>query len=280
MSKATTNKVHLARGTLELAQPEVDERLLAPRLEAEHDAEPRVMVTPEDKVFELRRCISSLKQRGISDPQKLVAEVTPVLARTGRTFEINKVFESTISKGLYARYLMSQPEDDFQIVLAMWPPGSSSPIHSHDDVTGAVTCCLGAPLENKYRIITEGAEGHSRLERVSSIELGVGEVTPIFPDEDHQLHDMVNPRQTWAATLHVYFRPFKNYNLYIPDTKVPTQGNRRRSSRTDTIRIPTQLWFDTQPPPQPDIAQEEPAQERLGQGRATCAAPDAADRRR
>lgn len=123
---------------------------------------------------------------------------------------------ATTTVGLYTRILLNSPEDPFQVVLALWGPGSDSPIHDHDGTVGGVAALVGESVETKYRM--DGLDGPTaKLSRSSTLVLRDGVVTPILPDEELQLHDMGNRTGDWAATVHVYLRPIQRFNLYHPN---------------------------------------------------------------
>jgi hypothetical protein len=52
------------------------------------------------------------------------------------------------------------------------------------------------------------------------------------PDEANQLHAMVNPRQHWAGTVHIYLTPITEFFIYHRGSDGRFQRERR------------QLWFD------------------------------------
>lgn len=132
--------------------------------------------------------------------------------------------------GLYTRLLLNDPSDPFQIVLVLWGPGSESPIHDHSSTIGAVGALAGMTYETKYEIsVRDGAEW---LREGQTIRLVDGRITPILPDEANQLHAMVNPRQHWAGTVHVYLTPITEFFIYHRGSDGRFQRERR------------QLWFD------------------------------------
>jgi hypothetical protein len=65
-------------------------------------------------------------------PEALVQQVAPVLATFAADNDLGEIDFPTMSRGLYTRRLLTAPDADFQLVLALWEPHSASPIHDHD----------------------------------------------------------------------------------------------------------------------------------------------------
>jgi predicted metal-dependent enzyme (double-stranded beta helix superfamily) len=183
--------------------------------------------------MQLSECIAAIqisKQQNLT-PEALVQQVAPVLAAFAADNDLGDIDFSTVSRGLYTRRLLTAPDADFQLILALWGPHSASPIHDHDQLTGAVVACMGQVMETKYQRI---GSDHDRvqLKRGETINLGDGEVTPILPDEERQLHDMANTSDFWAATLHLYLSPLRNFRIYQPNADASFTA------------IAKTLWFD------------------------------------
>jgi predicted metal-dependent enzyme (double-stranded beta helix superfamily) len=129
---------------------------------------------------------------------------------------IQAFLESEESNSRYHRYQLSAPTDDFQIVLASWKPQSCSPVHDHDEATGAVATLMGSTMETKYKRITNLGQ-YSLLKSGQTQVLQGRTISPILPgDSDLQLHAMHNSQATWAATLHIYLHPLTIFNVYRP----------------------------------------------------------------
>lgn len=137
----------------------------------------------------------------------------------------------TVSRGLYTRLRLTSFADDFQIVVVLWGPGSGSPIHDHHDTVGAVAALSGCTHETKYHLAPQAGE-QVQLLPGETVALCERTVSPILPDEAHQLHAMTNPTDAWAATVHVYLTPVMDFHIYEPQV----DGLYRRVGR--------QLWFD------------------------------------
>ncbi|GAA1239346.1 hypothetical protein GCM10009676_24990 [Prauserella halophila] len=131
----------------------------------------------------------------------------------------------------YLRLLLNSPDDPFQVVLVMWGPGKGSPIHDHDGTVGVVSALTGRTREVKYEILHEG--GSEVALAAGQDQLVVpGRVTTILPEDDMQLHLMVNEAETWSVTVHIYLDAIHNYRTYDKQS----DGLYRAS--------PLQLWFD------------------------------------
>ncbi|MBB6052811.1 cysteine dioxygenase [Armatimonas rosea] len=166
-----------------------------------------------------------------SDPTQLLHAVTPALARFAQHHDLDTAILPTISKGLYVRQRLTAPDEDFQLIAAFWGPQSAAPIHDHDEVTGAVTALQGTVSETKFAL--KGSEKNIVFLEASETEtLGIGQVSPIYPGEALQRHDMRNNSETWAVTLHLYLTPLVQFRIYVPNEEGGYSS------------LPRTLWFD------------------------------------
>ncbi|MEW9522157.1 cysteine dioxygenase [Streptomyces tubercidicus] len=133
--------------------------------------------------------------------------------------------------GNYTRLLLNSPQDAYQVVLVFWGPGQGSPIHDHDNTIGVVSALTGATKEIKY-IVTRHEGERVKLIEGTEFTIAPGRITPILPEDDKQLHLMVNEEAHWSATVHVYLNAIHRYRHYTP-----TPSGAFRTAET-------QLWFD------------------------------------
>ncbi|MBX2865052.1 MAG: cysteine dioxygenase family protein [Leptolyngbyaceae cyanobacterium MAG.088] len=179
---------------------------------------------------DLRTDIAHIKQACLS-PEVAVKHLREILKQFVACTNTSQIKASFESQELYRRQQLSAPQDDFHIVMAVWKPNSSSPIHDHDNTTGAVITLVGETIETKYERVA--VLGKNCLLKSTEIRvLDSKTVSPILPGGGLQLHAMHNPRNTWAATLHVYLHPLKTFNLY---------HSQAFGLHTQTS---TDLWFD------------------------------------
>lgn len=134
------------------------------------------------------------------------------------------------SAKLYARYLISDPTDPFELVLALWRPGADSPIHDHQGLSGMVGLWRGELVETRYELAREGGAFRILWQGGSRMEPGVA--NPIYPSGMHQVHRMYNSGTELAASLHLYFGKLRRLNRYLP-----VADGRLMAS-------PRDLWFD------------------------------------
>ncbi|WP_055554969.1 cysteine dioxygenase family protein [Streptomyces sp. NBRC 110028] len=147
--------------------------------------------------------------------QQIVDSLSRTLAEFTTSAE-NQVFAEAYSpSGNYTRLLLNDPQEPYQIVLVFWGPGRGSPIHDHDDTIGAVSALTGTAKEIKY-IVTRCAGEQVKLTQGDEFTIAPGRVTPILPEDDKQLHLMVNEETRWAATVHVYLTAIHRYRQYEP----------------------------------------------------------------
>ncbi|MCE7982923.1 MAG: hypothetical protein DYG89_17200 [Caldilinea sp. CFX5] len=165
-------------------------------------------------------------------PQQSIKHLTSVLrAFVGNPANRQALNFNQVSQGLYTRLLLNSFDDDFQIVVVLWGPGSRSPIHDHEETVGAVAALAGVTEETKYYRLSQHGNQVELLPG-KSMTLQKSAVTPILPDEATQLHAMTNATSAWAATVHVYLTPVMNFHIYEPQGEDIYQMIDRR------------LWFD------------------------------------
>ncbi|MER7458830.1 cysteine dioxygenase family protein [Micromonospora sp. NPDC126480] len=181
---------------------------------------------------ELIEAVRETKRRNLPQRESLAA-LSTALSEFVADPANRRVSLPATTRGLYTRMLLNARDDDFQIVVVSWSPRSASPIHDHSGTVGAVAALAGTTIETKHRIV--GTEGGSvRLQRLDTLRLTGRTVTPILPDEEFQLHDMVNATDERAATVHIYLTPVNDFFIYEPQPD-------------GTYRLqPRRLWFDVE----------------------------------
>ncbi|MCX4967001.1 cysteine dioxygenase family protein [Streptomyces sp. NBC_00654] len=163
--------------------------------------------------------------------QEIIDRLSDALARFTTSAENQHFAEEYRPSGNYTRLLLNSPQDAFQVVLVFWGPGKGSPIHDHDDTIGAVSALTGETKEIKY--VTTGQVGECvELAEAGEFTIAPGRITPILPEDDKQLHLMVNEKTHWAATVHVYLTAIHRYQMYLA-----APGGSFRTAETS-------LWFD------------------------------------
>ena len=184
-------------------------------------------------IQKLRAAIDHTRAAGLS-PTGTIDCLSEALEEFVAGADVSSVERCFTSKSLYRRQRLSAPEDDFHIVMAIWRPNSSSPIHYHDETTGVVTTLIGTTIERKYEKVAALGQYHY-LEAGPAEVLEAKTISPILPEsEGAQLHAMHNPYDVWAATLHVYLHPLTQFNLYHAQAgELYTQTAEK-------------LWFDTE----------------------------------
>ncbi|MFE7131823.1 cysteine dioxygenase [Streptomyces sp. NPDC057638] len=169
-------------------------------------------------------------QAGELTPQQIIDRLSHALTEF-TTSARNQDFAAAYQpSGNYTRLLLNSPDDPYQVVLVFWAPGMGSPIHDHADTIGAVSALAGETKEIKYGVRTVGEA--VELTEVSKFTIAPGRIAPILPENDQQLHLMVNEAPHWAATVHVYLTAIHRYRQY---EAVP--GGAFRTAETS-------LWFD------------------------------------
>jgi predicted metal-dependent enzyme (double-stranded beta helix superfamily) len=178
-----------------------------------------------DEVARTKACIGRLPR------DQLAGQLTDALADFTGTSENQRFAERVSPTGNYMRLLLTSPSDDIQIILVFWGPGQGSPIHDHDGTIGAVSALTGQTREIKYQIAGRDELGVTLVEE-SNFLIVPTKITQILPEDDMQLHLMVNETQLWAATVHIYLTAIHRYRVY----------ERKRDDLYHPVE--TELWFD------------------------------------
>ena len=199
-------------------------RLLRPPAECSH---------ARMDVAQLVRTVRCIQRVARTEPAKVQMLTTALQAFMGEPRNRHALPYGQVSRGLYTRLLLNAHADPFQIVVVLWGPGSSSPIHDHQGTVGAVALLDGMTCETKYARLGETSAG-TRLSCGQTTVLDASTVSPILTDEAGQLHAMHNPSNAWAATVHVYLTPVTDFHIYEP------------LGDDHYRRIPRQLWFDAE----------------------------------
>ena len=107
------------------------------------------------------------------------------------------------SKKDYARRLLHRdPEGRYTVVVMIWAPGQSTPIHDHGG-----RWCVECVYQGTIRVTSYALVGGTDAERIrfrleSEIMAGIGEAGALIPPYDyHVIRNMDDPT---AITIHVY----------------------------------------------------------------------------
>lgn len=177
------------------------------------------------EVARIKACIGRLPG------DRLVGQLSDALADFTGTAENQRFAERISPTGNYMRLLLNSPRDDVQIVLVFWGAGQGSPIHDHDGTIGVVSALTGETREIKYQVSGQDELGVTLVENSNSLIVPT-KITKITPEDDMQLHLMVNETQLWAATVHIYLKAIHRYRVY------------ERKSDDLYHPVETELWFD------------------------------------
>lgn len=178
-----------------------------------------------DEVVRTKRRIGQLPD------DELAEHLSAALADFTGTAANRSFAERFSPSGNYMRLLLNSPDDGVQIVLVFWGPGQGSQIHDHDGTIGAVSALAGQTREIKYQISGQDEHGVSLVE-ASDFIIVPTKSTAILPQDDMQLHLMVNETALWAATVHVYLTAIHHYRVY----------EHKAGDRYSPVE--TELWFD------------------------------------
>jgi cysteine dioxygenase len=141
----------------------------------------------------------------------------------------------------FERYLKTDPEhpskytrnliygdDQMDVIMMCWPPGSQSTIHDHDASSCWVTVVEGVVHEVQFQLprldrkFLEAeqrnpatAVGHCGALRVVNVaQLDTGGVTGTYANNDIGIHRVENRTSKMACTLHVYAPPLRKMKIF------------------------------------------------------------------
>ncbi|MHC4471985.1 MAG: cysteine dioxygenase family protein [Planctomycetota bacterium] len=121
------------------------------------------------------------------------------VAREGRLVEPRLL---TPTPDCYARRLLHRDAAGrYSVVLMVWGPGQSTPIHDHAGKWCVECVYLGRIRVTSYRIASRD-EDRFRFETEDEIAAGLGDAGALIPPFEY--HRIENPHREVAATIHVY----------------------------------------------------------------------------
>lgn len=157
--------------------------------------------------------------------ERLIARLDEAVGRpeTSRICEqVKRVLEEEISgaglrlpeailealPGNYARRLLYRdPAGRYTVVVMVWGPGQSTPIHDHAGKWCVECVYCGRIRVTSYDLVSgqeapEGEENVVELRQDDEVEAGFGEAGALIPPFDY--HVIANPYDRTAVTVHVY----------------------------------------------------------------------------
>lgn len=121
--------------------------------------------------------------------------------------------------GAYPRYALTPDDCPLQVILILWPPGTKSSIHAHENNYGIVGVYEGRIAETKYELQGRSDLGVA-LTKLEPKVFAAGTATLIRPNDQEQIHRVESPTEVLAATIDVFFGRFEEIEIYAPtDTK-------------------------------------------------------------
>ncbi|WP_338448898.1 cysteine dioxygenase family protein [Niallia oryzisoli] len=104
----------------------------------------------------------------------------------------------------YRQYLLYKPQDEeFSIVLFVWGPGHTAPIHDHL-VWGLVGVYEGAIEETRYKkTLSDQSPDDVHLEVINTVTAKKSDISFVYPP-NADIHSVRNPYKDTAITIHIY----------------------------------------------------------------------------
>jgi len=173
--------------------------------------------------------------------EELAADVDAIVAREKEHAEIVTATEPLLERFLAAQSLPDEytrpaagrvatdhqdftiyrlhrgPEDCFNVMVAIWPPGGSSGVHDHAGnwvVEGVYRNRLHTV---RYKRLDDGTrDGHAELRERVSLDLESGDVAHVLsPNEE--IHDFVNQTDQPVVSVHIYGGDISRETLHYFD---------------------------------------------------------------
>ena len=96
------------------------------------------------------------------------------------------------------------PEDCFNIMAAIWPPGGSSGVHDHAGKWVVEGVYRNQLHTIRYKRLDDGTHtGHAELKETVSLDLHPGSVSHVLsPNEE--VHDFINQTNEPVVSVHIY----------------------------------------------------------------------------
>ncbi len=96
------------------------------------------------------------------------------------------------------------PEDCFNIMVAIWPPGKSSGVHDHAGKWVVEGVYRNQLRTIRYTRLDDGTHtGYAELKETASLDLHPGDVSHVLsPNEE--VHDFINQTSEPVVSVHIY----------------------------------------------------------------------------
>ena len=142
---------------------------------------------------------------------KIVAAAEPLLERFLTTNSLPEEYcqpapgrITTEHKEFTLYRLHRGPEDCFNIMAAIWPPGGSSGVHDHAGKWVVEGVYRNQLHTIRYKRLDDGTHtGHAELKETVSLDLHPGNVSHVLsPNEE--VHDFINQTNEPVVSVHIY----------------------------------------------------------------------------
>jgi len=116
------------------------------------------------------------------------------------------------SASCYSRHLLyADPEGRYEIVVMVWGPGQSTPIHDHAGiwcVEGVVEGVIDVTRYDLVKMVGTAA----RMQTTEVIHAGLGQCGALIPPVEY--HKISNPYERPAFTMHVYGGQMRSCRIF------------------------------------------------------------------
>ena len=148
---------------------------------------------------------------GEKEHAKIVASAEPLLERFLAAHSLSEEYcqpapgrITTEHKDFTLYRLHRGPEDCFNIMVAIWPPGGSSGVHDHAGKWVVEGVYRNQLHTIRYKRLDDGTQpGHAKLRETAALDLHPGDVSHVLsPNEE--VHDFLNHTDEPVVSVHIY----------------------------------------------------------------------------
>ncbi len=125
-------------------------------------------------------------------------------------------FLAPVSPGYARRLLHRAPDGRYSVVVMVWGPGQSTPLHDHSGMWCVECVYRGQILVRNYERVAnrDSAQGIMDFEAREEVVAGIGEAGKLIPPFEY--HTIGNVESEPAVTIHVYGGEITSCQTFTP----------------------------------------------------------------
>jgi predicted metal-dependent enzyme (double-stranded beta helix superfamily) len=125
-------------------------------------------------------------------------------------------FLAPVEPGYARRLLHKSPNGCYSVVVMVWGPGQSTPLHDHSGMWCVECVYQGQILVRNYERVAnrDSAQGIMDFEAREEVVAGIGEAGKLIPPFEY--HTIGNVESEPAVTIHVYGGEITSCQIFTP----------------------------------------------------------------